>query len=391
MSQTEKQSSPFYYIVVVWGDDYINMLLQVSLRCFLSENNIPGVSNLSTSKFLFVTTRRDYETISQSAIFKKLATYLEIVFVELDSKEENVYSRMTRGYELATIIATEQQAYAIYLLPDCIISDGTFLSLEKYANEGRDVVLLPGPRVIKEKFLSLVQDLNFADDEPLCLESRKLAKIGLSCLHDEFENYNYTKKKFTKWPHMVTFDVPGEEGLLIRAFHLHPLMVSCTNRETPVSFNMLDTIDASFIQRNYTNLNAFVWERDSDNMILYSMTSEKERHESGLLWNKSEKTKAIIDMAQCPLVNELQKVHFYNVYKLHVNDLNSKWLNIERDSFEMVKFVLAPASHMNKRLCSYMKKGLMKCIPSQLKPRFKSVYWNFKEMLSKYKSKLFVN
>ncbi|OGV29514.1 MAG: hypothetical protein A3E88_00255 [Legionellales bacterium RIFCSPHIGHO2_12_FULL_35_11] len=391
MSQTKKQSLSFYYTVVVWGDDYINMLLQVSLRCFLSENNIPGVSNLSTSKFIFVTTPRDYETISQSAIFKKLATYLEIVFVELDSKEENVYSRVTRGYELATILATEQQACVVYLLPDCIISDGTFLSLYKYAKEGRDVVLLPGPRVIKEKFLSLVQKLNLADSEPLSLSPRKLAKIGLSCLHDEFDNYNYTRKQFTKWPHMVTFDIPGEEGLLIRAFHLHPLMVNYTNRENPIFFNILDTIDAGFIQRNYKNLNAFVWEQDSDNMILYSMTSEKERHEAGLLWSKSEKTKAIRDMAQCSLVNELQKINFYNIYKLHVNDLNSNWLNIERDSFSMVKLVLTPASCINKRLCSYIKKGLIKCIPPQLKPFLRCVYWRFKEMLSIYKSKLFIS
>ncbi len=385
------QKKPFFFIVVVWGDAYVDMFLQVSLRCFLSPKNIPGLSNLETSKFVIVSTKKDYDKISQAAIFKDLEKYIEPIFLELDmTGEETVYTRATMGYEQATQVACQNKAYAIYLLPDCVISDGTFRRLERYAYEGRDVVLLPGPRLIKEKIMSYLEK-NFSRDSMLALEPRKLAALGLEFFHPEFKNYNYTDQGFTKWPHMVSWNIPGQQGILVRAFHLHPLMVNYSEHSGPVDFNKFDTIDGSFIKRNFLNFNKFLLETDSDNMILYSMTDAEDRIEDGLLWGAKEKLQAILKISQLEtMVNELQKIYFYNAYKLHVNDLNSDWLNMERESHTLVSavFKYTDSDKNTSSLYSSGRKWLLSLLPSQLQHIVRKTYWKTQGAHSWFKAKL---
>lgn len=378
MGQNSIKTTPFFFIVVVWGDEYVDLLLRVSLRCFLSPKNIPSLTTKSISKFIFVTTAKDYLKISQAAIFKKLATYIKPVFVELEfDQDETIYINMTKGYEAATQLAYKDKAYAIYLLPDCVISDGAFLSLEKYARAGRDVVLLPGPRIIKEKFLSYINEDMLVGNDHLCFAARELAALGLRFLHEEFKNYQYTGRGFTKWPHMVTWDIPDQNGLLIRAFHLHPLMVNCSNLQQSLSFYKSDTIDANFIKRNFIDLNRFILERDSDNIILYSLTNEKDRLEHGLLWNMKEKLKAILEISQSDLVNELQKIYFYNAYKLHDSELVEAWDRVEQESLAVVSAVLMP-KYLNRKNNSLYRKlcsRLLAILPVKLSYLLKQFYW----------------
>ncbi|MDP3706013.1 MAG: hypothetical protein Q8R24_08910 [Legionellaceae bacterium] len=374
-----KKQPVFYFIVVVWGDDYVDMLLQISLRCFLSPQNIPGLNNLNESRFIFVTTTDDFSRISASPMFKKLESYVQPVFLELDmSGDETIHTRMTMGYEQASKFSYAQKAYAIYLLPDCIISDGTFLSLERYALGDNDVVLVPGPRVIKEKFMSYVNDMNLKDDDVLALQSRKLADIGIDCLHTEFKNYNYTGKSFTKWPQMVSWNVPKQKGLLIRGFHLHPLMVNFSDREEPVIFYKDETIDSHFIKRNFLNINKIHLERDSDNIILYSMTNDRDRIEVGLITALKDKLQAIINMSQSILVNELQKIYFYNAYKLHSDELCNEWLVVERDSLLIVAEVLNSIKTESIIKAKSLRSLLGPILPVWFKNLLRRIYWKMR-------------
>ncbi len=385
------QKLALYFMVVVWGDDYVDMLLRIGLRCFLSPKNIPNLTNLRYSKFIFVTSKQDYTKISQSLIFKKLESYIEPLFIELGGEDEsNVYCRMTLGYEKATELACKDNAYAIYLIPDCIVSDGTFKSLEKYASEGRDVVLVPGPRIIKEKFIDFVNSMHLAEDEPLVFPPRTLVEIGLPMLHSEFKNYNIVENGFTKTPHMVSWSIPNECGLLVRAFHWHPIMVNCQARKEAITFNKFDTIDGSFIKRNFLNLNQFLWEQDSDNMILYSMTQEQDRVEDGLVWNEDEKCKAVKNISQSNLVNELHKIHFYNTYKLHAGELNDNWIKAERVSLQLVNVVFTNTnvSRTTSKLFIKMRKGILSLLPNKSKNVLKQYYWKTRGAVSWCKSRL---
>lgn len=384
-----KKQPAFYFIVVVWGDEYVDMLLRISLPCFLSPLNIPALNNLSDSRFLFVTTKQDYSKIVESSIFKKLETYIQPILVELDmSGDEAIHFRMTMGYELASNLAYEQKAYAVYLLPDCLVSNGTFLSLEKYAHEGKDVVLLPGPRVIKEKIFAYVNNMQLDADEALCFSPRKLAAIGLDFLHTEFRNYNYTEKWFTKWPQMVSWNVPGQRGLLIRAFHLHPLMVNFSDRQERASFNKNDTIDANFIKRNFLDINKIYLERDSDNMILYSMTNAKDRIELGLITQQNDKLKAIINISQSQLVNALQKIYFYNAYMLHCDELGKEWFLIEKDSLLVTDAVLNSAKVELPIKFKKLRLLLGPILPKWFKAFLRRLYWKMYRLIGLVRSRL---
>lgn len=375
----------FHFIIVVWGDEYVDMLLQVALRCFLSPKNIPALKNRNNSKFVFVTTQDDYQKISNSKIFHTLEKHIDITFLELDmSGDENKYSRMTKGYNLATEFACKENACAVYLVPDCLVSDGTFLSLEKYAQEGKEVVLLPGAMVVKEKVYDHIKTMRLAADQPLSFAPRELARWGLmDILHPEFQHYNYSKDRFTTLPHMVAWNIPGDDGLLIRAFHLHPLMASFVDRKEAVSFDA-DSIDEGFIERNFFDLNKFILERDSDNMIIYSMKDANYEHGTGsiLLSGKRKKLKAIANIAGNAMVNNLHKLYFYNSYKLHSGDLGPAWFEVEKETFSVVgEAYRAPPNKDNKIyfLCwRYVRKMVAKMLPLRAKIFLKGIYWQLR-------------
>ena len=63
---------PFYFIVTFWGEKFTQMFMEVCAASLLSPNNIPSLKYDKRSKFLIVTTKKDWLFFKKTDRFESL-------------------------------------------------------------------------------------------------------------------------------------------------------------------------------------------------------------------------------------------------------------------------------------------------------------------------------
>lgn len=346
-----KETLPFYYVIVVWGDRYVDMLLELAIPTFLSPRNLPGLSNLKESRFLILATPADRARIENAPIFEKLRAVIEPVFIDLHADAGNGTQQLKAAYahRVAAEIAARNDAFCIYLCPDCLLSDGSLSFLESVARNGKKAVLVPGLRLVRESVYAELRERGVLKPGiPMTFSSRELVEFGLRHLHREIERYNWDHPEFALYPHLCTWTIPGEHGLLIRAFHLHPIMIAMKGAE---EFSSLEysTIDGEFIGYNVTDWDLIQVETDSDNLAIFSLNDMHDRIEvAPRVSSRIDRLRAI---ATSGIVTPLHRYYFSKAIKMHCDDLNEKWALVEKQSghimYEILKFApVDPQSYL---------------------------------------------
>src|ERR1043166_3428294 len=320
------------------------MLLDLALPSFLSPRNLPALSNLAESRFLILTTPKDRARIEESPIFKRLKAVIEPVFVDSPWIKQDIpyHLKAARGHRVAAEIAARGDGYCVYLCPDCLMSDGSFKYLEQQARLGKQAVLTPGLRLVQESvYAELTGAGRLLAGEPLTFSPRELVEFGLRHLHMEVQRHNWDHPCFAAYPNMCTWSVPGETGLLIRAFHLHPLLVSVRGAKDFADLEE-STIDGEFLGRNVTDWDQIHVETDSDNLLIFSLTPKMDRYTP--LEQNSAAVEKVRQMAYAPVCNPLHRSYFTKAIKLHAGDLNGNWTAVEQATAPLVYPILRVVS-----------------------------------------------
>src|SRR6266852_5686680 len=283
MSNLSHQGSggklPFYYVMVVWGEKYVESLLKVTLPCLMAPENLPTLSNLEESRFLIITTPEDASKIADAPIFSSLRKTVATQILTPPWLDDDLpdHLKAARGHMTVAELAVRNDAFCVFLAPDFILSDGSLLHLERLARQGKEAVMIPGIRLIRESLLQeLAQRSLFKPGGSINLSSRALVEIALSHVHEENQRYNWDHPSFFRVPVVCTWNVQNEKGLLIRAFHLHPILVSMRGNRDLSSLDS-NTIDGDFLGYNIGDWDKIHVEPDSDNIVMFSLTGKYER------------------------------------------------------------------------------------------------------------------
>ena len=210
---------PIYFVVVVWGEHFTDLLLQFCIPALLSPNNIPALHNRG-NRFLIATTDEDWQRIDVHPIVALLKQYAEPVFVRIPLPAVGVpfHLHMGIGHKLATQMAFEHRAYAIVLTPDLIVSDGCIALAQKHATDGAH--LMPALRFGEEPLFEHLAKLGVAsidsrlgdEGRPLVATGRQLAWAGIRSFHSEAMSYEWDASYFSAFPQACWWRVPGEDG-----------------------------------------------------------------------------------------------------------------------------------------------------------------------------------
>src|SRR6185295_17779718 len=156
----DEQLRPFYFIVVVWGERYVDYLLNFCIPALLAPRNLPALHN-SGNRLVVVTTVEDWQRMSQSKQFAALRPHAEPAFLELPPprEDESVYDRMSAGHRLATRCAFRDKAYGVLLTPDLLLSDGSVETIQRLAADGAQVVLAAALRYGEEPLFEQLEKM----------------------------------------------------------------------------------------------------------------------------------------------------------------------------------------------------------------------------------------
>lgn len=262
----------FFPNIVVWGDDHVNSFLSTAVPTILAPGNLEALKDFEGSAFIIVCPRRERGIIEASAGFHRIQQQLSVRFIDLDwdmKSKSHAILNLSEGHRRICREVAERAGFSIFLSPDCLLSAHAFRYLVDQARAGKRAVAAPGFRLIKERVEAEYEGLKC--DGVVNISGRGLFRMFLEHRHPEMDGYFVCSRHFTRYPHYCFWPLKSSEAMLVRAFHLHPIMVHIP---TDAYLDTLDhdTIDGDFVGRLVGDFDSVKVVRDVDDLTIFSLS-----------------------------------------------------------------------------------------------------------------------
>lgn len=186
-------------------------------------------------------------------------------------RSENVYDVMGAFHLYALYCARDAGAFAVFLSPDAIFSDGSLATMERCASEGYDCLFIAPLCTTQEEIMPWLDSVVSAEG-PVAFPSRNLAGAAIRCLHPIARSMFWGSERFNaRWASQF-FWLAGENQMLAHFWHLHPLMVR------PPSENHIfaQSIDGDFVDMATSDARNLIIQ-DSDDLCVVEVSPRHHR------------------------------------------------------------------------------------------------------------------
>lgn len=215
---------PFHLVTPVWGTEFTNTFLEVTLPCLLSPGNIPSLPDLGRCTYKIFSTDIDFPRIRESPAFKKLGSLMKVELRRIERLDDNPYIGSSACYRTASREAVAAGAVAVYLIPDMIFADGGLRSIAKFMQQGKRAVMVAGMRTTKETIVPEVLS-RFRVGDAIVAPPRALVELAMQHLHPIMQLHMYDDDCETFNPSFFCWPV-ADEGCVVHCAHLHPVAVN---------------------------------------------------------------------------------------------------------------------------------------------------------------------
>jgi hypothetical protein len=216
--------SGFILSTPVWGAGHLNLFLSVGLPSLLSPGNLPAFAANANCRYRIYTRPSERALLEASSTFQQTKALLPIEIIDIE-EEITVPHRTMSDCHIDTMgLADREDAAAVFVPPDCVWSDGSLKRLLTIANSGKSVVHMCGIRLDRDAVVPQLAEHATDGGRVLSLQPRALVGMALNHLHPIAYSHFWNEYDGGLMPANLMWTVPSE-GLLLRCFHLHPLMV----------------------------------------------------------------------------------------------------------------------------------------------------------------------
>jgi len=251
------QLKPLILSFSIWGERYIKLFCNYCVPTLLAVGNLPAVAKFRNISVDIYAHAADIEKIKQQDIVKALLGICEIHFVEFPERlvtcegykrnDSNFRYNIFGGFHHLSIErARSIGADVMCLGPDNIYSDGSFLHYVQCIDKGFNAVLFNATRAQAELLMPLLDEMKDPTSGTLNINSEEMVYFSTQFIHHSFMQYVVSGTKMPVW--RSTFYVPYTNGLYIRGFHLHPVIIAAEaiDRSKEIHWNYM-TVDADLI------------------------------------------------------------------------------------------------------------------------------------------------
>lgn len=322
----------YRFITIVWGDDYVEMLVKMAIPNQLSPGNLPGMPNLESSKYVIYATSRDAETIRRSDSFSRLSEVVPVEFLNIDDIDfsRNKYGIVTECTN-RDLRATESEDVAyVYLYPDVLWSDGSYRAMAKITGAGKRAILTCSISANRDTAFEAANQFFSPEEGSLSVTPRQLVRFTLDHLDPYTEGLFWESSQFDRSPAQIYWTVKGE-GLLMRGFPLGPFMV---RPKSSKSYFAGSVDGGEFLRRaglGFDDIHVVV---DSDEMFHVSLAPPPES-------NPPNRARPV-NVARWAAKNTIRhQRRFFEEYRIraHYTDMSPAWEEIEAESDKTVNSV----------------------------------------------------
>jgi hypothetical protein len=208
----------------VWGAGHLGLFTRIGLPSLLASGNLPGLSCRATSRYFIYTQSENAAQLRAARAFRALAEIIPVEIIPIRDEIGDPHRMMSDCHIDTMRRADAAGAAAVFLPPDCVWSDGSMVRLEAIANSGKSVIHMSGIRLDRDAVVPHLLEHASSGGRVLSIGARPLVDIGLRHLHPIALSHFWNEHGGGLMPANLIWTVP-EEGLLLRCFHLHPLLV----------------------------------------------------------------------------------------------------------------------------------------------------------------------
>ena len=222
--ETEPPPLSFVFSTPVWGSNHISVFLSIGLPSLLAAGNLPDLATAIACRYRIYTRPQDRAQLQAAPAFCRLTELLPVEIKEITEAIEVPHRTMSDCHIDTMTLADEERAAAVFIPPDCVWSSGSMMNLLSIAQSGKSVVHMSGIRLDRDAVVPELARCSSDDGQVLAIGARQLTEIGLKHLHPIAYSHFWNEHDGGLMPANLMWTVSGE-GLLLRCFHLHPLMV----------------------------------------------------------------------------------------------------------------------------------------------------------------------
>jgi 2-polyprenyl-3-methyl-5-hydroxy-6-metoxy-1,4-benzoquinol methylase len=174
-------------LLPIWGNAYVRTFLEVALPTWLADGNLPAVSRMFPTEFVFLTSREDELYLRSHPSFRRLGAICDtrVHFIDHLITGNNYSTTITLAYAGSIRAANDAMLETCFLMlvSDYIVADGSFRFVVERMQAGRSGILVGNFQVVEEDALPWLTQLQQAHPNVLQLKSRELMRWALSHLH----------------------------------------------------------------------------------------------------------------------------------------------------------------------------------------------------------------
>jgi hypothetical protein len=249
----------------VWGAGHLGLFLRIGLPSLLAPGNLPGLPHRTSSRYFIYTRPEDMGVLRASPAFRTLSELMPVAVLPIAGHGADPHRLMSDCHMDTMHRADTAGAAAVFLPPDCVWSDGSMVRLQNLADGGKSVVHMSGIRLDRDSVLPELCE--HAAGGVLSITGRTLVGMGLRHLHPIALSHFWNEHAGGLMPANLIWSVPGE-GLLLRCFHLHPLMVKS---QVPFA-NFSSTIDDDLALHACPDASGDYVVADSDELLAFELS-----------------------------------------------------------------------------------------------------------------------
>lgn len=343
----------FHFILPVWGQLYVEMFLKVTLPCQLSPGNLGFFRQMyGRHKYKIFTMSEHVAAIRESESYRTLSGLIETeirTFDDLVDRSKIKYEIMSVCHSTGFREARSENGnvYVVTLVSDSLVSDGAFRRFYELALEGKKAVVIGNFRVSTSILPELIGKYYSAGDSSITVSSRELMKLSVAAVHGNSEVYFWDSPEFScGWPAYLYWRV-GDEGMIMRGLHLHPIAICPARRDEEFNFSSGMAIDGSdFIERAVHDINDLYISTDSDEIAIPTLDYMDSLGSSQPPVPGSIRIlKAALWMKKycCAYSAKYLKTKI----RLHYADMSPQWDDVERESDKVVGAIISCLEFLN--------------------------------------------
>jgi len=320
--------------MAVWGQEYVDLFLNVALPSQLSPANLPAIRHSSGLLYKIYTTKEDESRIREHPAFERLCRFVETRIIAVERIDPSwKFSPLMQFHNTAIQEADLDHAALIFLSPDFVLADGTFVSLLRAAEAGYRVVLVLTLRLVRETAMpDLLAHFCSPSEHRLTASPRELTQVAFRHLHPIERTY-FWGPGFSSFPIHAYWPVE-EEGIIARCFYLHPLFVNPRLRGMIPQI----TVDADYVDLVCPDPSEIHIVRDSDEIACFELSPQSAIDENAAKYTPACRTTpwslsrwAVVHANPC-YRSVLHHWYFQVPIRVHTGDLSPAWNKAERAS-----------------------------------------------------------